>query len=368
MSRRVFGFCFVVLISCSNSSPSASTSPTQTTDSGSQPLDCIGDAVTIDAACGSLGWSQSSVDSRPRNHHFSGVAQTSSGAFLYSVGGVDNDAPIANVDRAPINADGTLGDFAALAPIPRATGGMTGAMVNSVIVIAGGSLGAAVTDQSYSAVVNADGSLGTWTDIGSVQNFRMHPGSIVNGTRMYVMGGFNDPTVWDDVVSATVNADGTISGWAAAGKLPAPRSHFSATLHAGYIYLAGGLDKSAFQSSPPLSTVFQGQILADGTLGNWVPMTALPEGVCTHASFFYGGYLYVGGGLGTSAYTILDKVWRSPIGADHSLGAWEDVSSLGIARGHVHQFPVFGNHVYSIGGAITLDLTSTDEIDIGTFQ
>jgi hypothetical protein len=272
------------------------------------------------------------------------------------------------VDRAPINADGTLGDFTALAAVPRATGGMTGAIVNNVIVFAGGSLGAAVTDQAYSAVVGSDGSLGAWNKAGSVLNFRMHPGSIVNGSTMYVMGGFNDPNVWDDVVSATVNADGTVSTWTAAGKLPAPRSHFSVTLHAGYIYLAGGLAQSAFQNPPPLSTVFQGQILADGTLGNWVAMPSLPEGVCTQASFFYGGYLYVGGGLGTTAYTILDKMWRSPIGADHSLGTWEEVAPLGIARGHVHQFPILGNHVYSIGGAITLDLKSTDEIDIGTFQ
>jgi hypothetical protein len=368
MSRRWTSIGFLILLSCSNGAHAASSSATQVTDAGSQPLDCVGDAVTTTASCGSLAWSQSSVDSRPRNHHLSAIAQTPSGPFLYSVGGVDDDSPIANVDRAAIHADGTLGDFTPLAAIPRATGGMTGAIVNNVIVFAGGSLGAAVTDQSYSAVVNSDGSLGAWTNVGSVGNFRMHPGSIVNGSTMYVMGGFNDPTVWDDVVSATVNADGTVSAWSPAGKLPAPRSHFSATLHAGYIYLAGGLDKSAFQSSPPLSTVFQGQILADGSLGNWVAMPALPEGVCTHASFFYGGYLYVGGGLGTSAYTILDKMWRSPIGADHALGAWEEVAPLGIARGHVHQFPIFANHVYSIGGAITLDLESTDEIDIGTFD
>ncbi|MEO7110083.1 MAG: hypothetical protein ABI183_06570 [Polyangiaceae bacterium] len=368
MARRSIVLSVFVLFSCACSNGASSNSVAQPTDAGASTVDCVGDSATIDTTCGSLGWSQSSTDSRPRNHHLSVIAQTSSGAFLYSVGGVDNDSPIANVDRAPINADGSLGAFTELTAIPRATGGMTGAIVNNVIVFAGGSRGAAVTDQAYSAVINSDGSLGAWNSAGSVVSFRMHPASIVSGSTMFVLGGFNDPNVWDDIVSANVSADGTVSAWASAGKLPGPRSHFSSTLHAGYIYIAGGLDKSAFQSSPPLATVFEGKILADGTIGNWTSMPSLPEGVCTHASFFYGGYLYLGGGLGTSAYKILDKVWRSPIGADHSLGAWEEVAPLGVARGHVHQFPVLGNHVYSVGGAITLDLKSTSEIDVGVFQ
>jgi hypothetical protein len=39
-----------------------------------------------------------------------------------------------------------------------------------------------------------------------------------------------------------------------------------------------------------------------------------------------------------------------------------------IARGHVHQFPLFKAHVYSVAGAIDFNLTSTDEIDVGSFQ
>ncbi len=82
-------------------------------------------------------------------------------------------------------------------------------------------------------------------------------------------------------------------------------------------------------------------------------MPNLPQAMCTGASFFYGGYLYVGGGIGGLNDTQLDNVYRSPIGADHSLGAWEVAPALGIKRGHVHQFPIFQNHVYSVAGAIT---------------
>ncbi len=93
----------------------------------------------------------------------------------------------------------------------------------------------------------------------------------------------------------------------------------------------------------------------------------MPTGLATHSSFFYGGYLYVGGGI-DNAPAEEKRVWRAPVNADHTLGAWEQTVSLPIARAHVHQLPIFGNHVYSFSGAIDFNLDSTDQIDIGTFQ
>jgi hypothetical protein len=95
-------------------------------------------------------------------------------------------------------------------------------------------------------------------------------------------------------------------------------------------------------------------------------MPSLPVALATHASFFYGGYLYAGGGINDTGQE--KRVWRAPIGGDFTLGPWESVASLPIARGHVHQLPVLGNHVYSVAGAIDFSLDSTGEIDVGTFQ
>ncbi len=317
--------------------------------------------------CGTLAWAKSDVASPPRNHHLTVIAQTAAGPFLYAIGGTNGLTNMGNVDRAPIHDDGSIGDFTSLGSIPRATGGMTGAIVNGVIVFAGGNRGT-VTDAAYSAVINADGSLGPWKDAGSTLHFRMHPGSVVQGDTMFVLGGFNDPNVWDDIVSAKVAPDGTVSAWAPAGKLPGPLSHFSATLHDGYVYLAGGLDTSAFASPAPLAAAWRGHLLADGTIGEWTKMPDLPASVSTHASYFYGGYVYVGGGLTSARYRISDAVWRAPIGPDHGLGPWETVAKLPINRAHVHQMPTFGTHVYSVAGAITLDLKSTTEVDVGVIE
>jgi hypothetical protein len=169
-------------------------------------------------------------------------------------------------------------------------------------------------------------------------------------------------------VSATVGSDGTLSAWTKVGTLPGPRSHFSISLVDGYLYLTGGLAVSAFQNPPNLGDVISAQIAADGTLGPWNTLTPLPVPNATHASFFYGGYLYVAGGItGTTNPIQENRVWRAPIQADHSLGAWELAAPLLVARSHVHQLPTFENHVYSVAGAIDFNLNSTDEIDVGTF-
>jgi hypothetical protein len=94
------------------------------------------------------------------------------------------------------------------------------------LVIAGGMEGdGTITDQSYTSALHADGTLGAWQPAGSTQHARMHGGEVVNGDTVYVLGGFDGATVWDDVVRATAGANGALSAWTSAGKLPGPRSH-----------------------------------------------------------------------------------------------------------------------------------------------
>jgi hypothetical protein len=332
------------------------------------PVACSDPTATSDQPCGTLSWAASSTLSRKRNHHVTFVAKTGQGPFLYVIGGGDGAQTWANVDRAPLGADGSVGAFVDQAVTPKPVAGLTGGVVtigtSNVIVIAGGT-NLRVTDQAFSAAVGDDGTLAPWKSAGSVLQNRMHPGAFVAGDTIYVLGGFNDPSVWDDVVRAKVSADGTVSAWTAAGKLPGPRSHMSVSFADGYVYLTGGLAKSAFGNPPVLRDVSRGHLLEDGTVGEWTAMPAFPTSIATHSSFVYGGYLYAGGGIDDT--TQLKAVWRAPIGADHALGAWEAAADLPVARGHVHQLPVFGNHVYSVAGAIDFDLSSTDQIAVGSF-
>lgn len=356
----------LLLFGCSSNPPA--TSNAEAPDGG-------GDAAAADAGycrslaadptCGKLAWATSPTKSRLRNHHFSTIVETKSGPFLYVAGGAEGQATLGDVDIAPLGADGSIGAWTKGPALIQPVGGMTGGVISNVIVIAGG-MGRKVTDLAYSAVIGDDGSLGAWKAAGSTHQKRMHPGSVVSGENIYVIGGFNDPNVWDDVVRASVSPDGTVSAWTPAGKMPGPRSHFGTALVDGFVYLTGGLDESALGGPPVLDTVLRATLTPDGTLAEWTEMKKLPVGVATHANFFFGGYLYVVGGITSAAHE--NGVWRAPINADHTLGTWEDAPKLPTARGHVHQVPILGNRVYSVAGALDFDLNSTDHIDIGTFQ
>lgn len=279
---------------------------------------CDDPRATPSMPCGALSWAASDVRSRRRNHHSVALAHTPAGPFLFALGGANGNSVLVNVDAAPIQADGSLGAWVGVRSLPRGTGGGTIGVVSNVIVIAGGMTNGGVTDLSYSTVVQDDGSLGPWTSAGSTHHRRMHPGGFVRGDRIYVLGGFDDPDVWNDVVSATVAADGSVGPWTPAGTLPGPRSHFSVSLIDGYVYLAGGLSRSAFTNPPFLDEVARAEIGSDGALTNWTAMPPLPLALATHASFFYGGHLYVAGGLNDNGHER--RVWRAPIQADHSLG------------------------------------------------
>ncbi|WP_146646422.1 Kelch repeat-containing protein [Labilithrix luteola] len=360
-------------VACSSSESSASdSSARETTQDASadakqaEAVSCDDRRATSAMTCGSLSWSTSEVKSRPRNHHATFIVSTAAGPYLFAIGGADGQKGIASVDAAPVAADGSLGPFEGRAPLTMPTGGLTGGVVGNVIVVAGGMTDMSVTAESFRAVVGDDGSLGAWAPAGSTGRARMHPGGFTRGDSIYVLGGFDDPNVWDDVVRATVGADGIVSAWMPAGTLPGPRSHASVLERDGFVYLVGGLEKSAFDNPPLLNDAWRGRVLDDGSLGEWTAMPSFPVRIATHASFFYGGYLYVAGGM--SGATELNRVWRAVIDADHALGEWEEVASLPIARGHVHQLPVFGNHVYSVGGALDLDLHSTDHVDVGVFE
>jgi len=335
---------------------------------GGGPLDCTDPDTTTDAPCGSLSMATSDVTSRRRNHHTTLLAELPSGTFLYAIGGANVASTLDEVDRFAIHDDGSLEASVSLPPIPVAEGGGTGALVGRTIVVAGGMTDTGTTDASFYAIVGDDGGITKWEDGGDVLARRMHPGAVAMDETIWVLGGFDDPDVWDDIVSAKVAADGTLGSWAPAGTLPGKRSHFGVTRVGSDVYLTGGLEASALDNPPFLKDTWHGRILDDGTIGAWEQGPDLPLGLATHASFFYGGYLYVGGGIGEPAHQE-DHIWRAAIQADRTLGAWEELPvTFSVPRGHVHNLPVFKNHFYSVAGAVNFSLQSTDAIDIGTFE
>jgi hypothetical protein len=320
----------------------------------------------VDPQTGTLGWATSDTQSRPRNHHMTYVVHAQDGsAFLVATAGVNGGSLMNNTDIAPIAKDGTVGAFTAGPHYGTFVGGLTGANVNGVLVGAGGNMGASLTDMVFTSVVQPDGSLADWQKQAPMNETRMHAASFALGTRIWIMGGFNEATALDDIIFADVGADGTIASWASGGKLDGARTHMAVSYANGFVWLTGGLNTLPTVSSPTLKTVWRGSVEPDGTIDQWTQMTPMPSGICTHSSFVYGGWLYIVGGIDDTAQSAV--VRRAHLEDDGTLSSWETAATLPQARGHVHQLPIENDRVYSVSGAIDFSLNSTNAIFVGSF-
>ena len=147
-----------------------------------------------------------------------------------------------------------------------------------------------VTNSTYYAQINGNGTIGVWTSTTS-----MGWGSTLVAYNGYIyrIGGNNTP----GVNYASINSNGSLGVLNTAISLPdSYLNNETAVEYGGYIYVMGGSVQNAGSS---ISTVDYSQIQGNGSLGQWVSVTSLPQALEQATSIEYGGYIYEIGGFVT---------------------------------------------------------------------
>jgi len=328
-----------------------------------------------DGACESslASWTDGPPLTKKRDHHVTFVAGAGASAFLYVLGGVqDNSTLLSSAERAPLGADGAVGAWSMGTQLPEGMAGHMVALVENTVIVSGGfragSSGQPIlSDKSELAELQPDGSLGAWSEGPKMSVTRFHHAMVSSGDTLYVVGGLTgDNTDNTPVVErAVVSSDGKLGAWSLATPLPEKRSHHGLAADDAALYVTAGLKGDPAGVHTDLRDVLRAPINADGSLGEWSTVGELPATLATHSSFIHLGYLYVVGGVeGSSKDT--NHVRRASIGADGILGAWEDLAPLPKARAHAHHTPVHGAFVYSAGGAV--DHASMPDVFVGHFE
>jgi hypothetical protein len=188
-------------------------------------------------------------------------------------------------------------------------------------VVTGGFDGTANTNTVWSINLNQDGTVGnstniTWTKISTnplpvtLAHHAMAEADDTNslvaaGKRyLYILGGQvnvtdtagGTNTVYIASIDSTTGAVGT---WTAStNTLPKSLFGLTATVHNGYLYVAGGLDTTG----TPVRDVYSAPINSDGTIGAWVTSTnVLPSARSFGGMAVFGGIIYyIGGDPNTS--------------------------------------------------------------------
>jgi hypothetical protein len=225
------------------------------------------------------------------------------GGYVYMLGGINEfGGTVSTVLYAKLNADGTVGTWqTATNGLPATLSDMAAVAYNGYVYVFGGASSSAV----YYARIGADGAPGSWTTSGnSLPATRAEPAAVVANGYAYVMGG-NNITNQTTVYYAKLNADGTVGSWTddSSHPLPAARDYGAAAVGNGYIYFMGGNNAGS-----PHTEVYYAKPGATGATAGWsTAAQALPAARYGTEGAIANGYLYYvagydGSGGTTSVY------------------------------------------------------------------
>ncbi|WP_413575488.1 Kelch repeat-containing protein [Bdellovibrio sp. HCB290] len=220
--------------------------------------------------------------------------------------------------------------------------GHTATLVNGILVVTGGfSDAAGSTALNDSLIYTPDGSLGSWSSLGTLKNGvrGLHTANI-SGDYLILLNGITGTT---SPVTMAEKIDMSKFTWRRQGNLAKDRAlHVTALLPNGKVLVAGGLSQTSSTNTPLDSTE-----IFDPATGLWSAGPALPSPrLFSHATVLTDGRVLVAGGLdGAFARTATTAIYNP------ASNSWSAGPSIAVPRvGHSsHLLP--NGKVIIIGGA-----------------
>lgn len=230
--------------------------------------------------------------------------------------------------------------------------GMFAVTKNRVYKFGGASTNNGYFTTVYYANINSDGSLGAWTNGINLPTYILNSSVIVLKNKLYIIGGFSPTGPLSTVYTAPINADGSLGSWSIYNNLPAPIASSATFITKNRIYTLGGYNSSSI----PVATVYYANISSDGSIGNWVADTALPSAVAAANIFVTKNRVYLCGGIGATS-NLLSTVYAAPINPDGTIGTWTTGVALPVATYNAQYFAT-KTRAYIIGGVTASNRTA----------
>ncbi|MDD2819161.1 MAG: tail fiber protein [Candidatus Nanopelagicales bacterium] len=196
------------------------------------------------------------------------------------------------------------------------------AATNNKVYVMGGVIDGSITDNVWVANVLADGTLSAWSGAPSLPVQSAWGQVVVARGRIYLIGGLTNATVgypsYPDyrTWSAPINADGSVGTWRAEANLPVGTHQIKAVVIKNFIYVFGGTSVDGFTYR-----ISRARILPDGTLEAWRAHATMPFGIQYCHVAVWKDKLYLVGGADDAGWS--SKVIYCDLDADGSLGVWK---------------------------------------------
>lgn len=270
------------------------------------------------------------------------LAAVAHDGVLYVLGGNTSSGRPTTIRQATIGADGSLGAFTTSSTnLPGAREGLAATVFRDRLYIAGGFDGSLNQNTVFFAPINPDHTIGAFTQATSTFLFGRNRLALVAAQGgLYVIGGTTgSPRA--DVQRAPINADGTLGTFSSLGTMTQARTAHAAVVNDGWLYVIGGSTGTS-----TLSSVEAAPINSNGTLGAFSVRGSMADARSEHVAFVEGGHLFVvGGNIGVST----DDVLVAPLLANGGLGSFRSVTRLPVVRRDA-AVAVWGGRAFVVGG------------------
>jgi hypothetical protein len=227
----------------------------------------------------------------------------------------------------------TVGAWERLPSLPRPLIAFAAINAQGYLFVAGGNCpvddvnpDCGVQRRVYSSPLTPNGRLGRWQETTPLPQALAGPGAAAANGHLFVVGGANALGAQKTVFSAPIHPDGSLGDWMALSQLPEPLTLPAVVAAYGYLYALGGQRANLSASDK----VYRAAINADGTIGTWLLLPALlpvtqtsppMSGLEGLVALAINDYLYIVGG--DDGVRQCNGVFRARIRADGSLGPWE---------------------------------------------
>ena len=223
--------------------------------------------------------------------------------FVYVVGGGQGDYGkilLNSIERAEILPDGTLGKWSMerfkLNTKRRCT---KLAVIGNHLYVFGG-FGGILLDSVERAEIEPDGTLGEWAVLTDSMNMARYIHGVKKvRNRVYMVGGHDKEKGVGivDVEWSREDEEGWLEPWQISESLQTGRYGLATIQHGDYLYALGGLDGAAY-----LDSIEKAQINDDGSLGSWTfttPLQSRREGI---SAVSLNNAVYIIGGTNLTGY------------------------------------------------------------------
>lgn len=250
------------------------------------------------------------------------LASASHDGFLYALGGGggklgDDNVPLASVERAKINADGSLQAWQHHSYLSTPRRGLKATIINNRLYAIGGYNGQFLKSSEFIALSPGQQS-GQWqlaTELAQVDRY-IHA-TATQGNRIYLLGGHvqnGGAMSYGDVESSTVKTNGQLAAWKIApSHLLTARFIASAFAFDNYLYIVGGHD-----GVRRLASVEMAHISPGGKINTWTQLANLNHKRSATAVATSRQYIYIAGGMDDQG--ALRSVEMAQLGSHGKLG------------------------------------------------